>query len=226
MRKKIRDTVLVLMAIAVLASIFTLSSRDAESMGRVVVPVAAPAHAPKIETKPDYFSEALAVVLKHEGVFSDDPADKGGATRWGISLRFLQAESIDIDGDGDSDMQDILALTKNDANKIYLQKFWNRNGYDRILDKNIAIKMMDMAVNTGSNRAHKILKKAINRVIYEPIAVDKTLDDETIQIVNLVEPSLLLKALRKEQAQFYLDIIKITPSYKKFEKGWLARSAW
>jgi len=168
----------------------------------------------QIEEKQDHFKKALKVVLEHEGYLSNDRFDKGGLTKWGVSLRFLQAEAIDVDGDGDVDRDDILKLTQ------------TKNHYDQIFDEKIAIKLFDIAVNTGSSRAHKILKKALNDVIYEPIAVDKTLDDETMQIVNLVEPSLLLKALRKEQAQFYLDIIKITPNYKKFAKGWAARAAW
>ena len=180
----------------------------------------------QIEEKQDHFKKALKVVLEHEGYLSNDHFDKGGLTKWGVSLRFLQAEAIDVDGDGDVDRDDILKLTQTDADKIYFKYFWTKNHYDQIFDEKIAIKLFDIAVNTGSSRAHKILKKALNDVIYEPIAVDKTLDDETMQIVNLVEPSLLLKALRKEQAQFYLDIIKITPNYKKFAKGWAARAAW
>lgn len=179
-----------------------------------------------VQQKQDHFDKALKVVLKHEGYLSDDRFDKGGLTKWGISLRFLQAESIDVDGDGDVDRDDILKLTQTDADKIYFKYFWTKNHYDQILDEKIAIKLFDIAVNTGASRAHKILKKALNDVIYEPISIDKTLDDETMQIVNLVEPSLLLKALRKEQAQFYLDIIKITPNYAKFKNGWLKRAAW
>lgn len=173
-----------------------------------------------------YFDEALAVVLKHEGYLSNDPVDKGGLTKWGVSLRFLQIEKIDVDGDGDVDIDDIKKLTKTDADKIYLNKFWNRNGYGRILDKKIAIKMMDISVNTGANRAHKILKKAINDVIYSPIEVNGILDNDTIELVNFIDSKLLLDALRNQQKQFYLDIIKITPSYIKFKNGWLNRAKW
>ena len=34
------------------------------------------------------FELAIPIVLKHEGGFADNPADPGGATNFGISLRF------------------------------------------------------------------------------------------------------------------------------------------
>ena len=36
------------------------------------------------------FELAIPVVLKHEGIMSDDGEDPGGITHYGISLRFLK----------------------------------------------------------------------------------------------------------------------------------------
>jgi lysozyme family protein len=176
--------------------------------------------------KQNYFEDALKVVLNHEGYLSDDKYDKGGLTKWGISLAFLEAESIDVDGDGDVDRDDIIALTKGGMQSIYLKYFWEKNGYDRLLNKNIAIKMFDIAVNTGSSRANKILKKSIANIGDEYIEIDGVLDQETVDEANLIDADVLLNELRKEQKQFYLNIISITPSYAKFKNGWLARAAW
>lgn len=54
----------------------------------------------------DKFKHAVQVVLKHEGGFVNDKNDRGGATKAGISLRFLQKENIDINNDGKIDEQD------------------------------------------------------------------------------------------------------------------------
>jgi lysozyme family protein len=43
-------------------------------------------------------------VLGTEGGFVDDKVDRGGTTKFGISLRFLAAEgAFDADGDGKAD---------------------------------------------------------------------------------------------------------------------------
>ena len=43
----------------------------------------------------------LRKLLEIEGGWVNDPKDRGGATKYGISLRFLAAEgAFDADGDG------------------------------------------------------------------------------------------------------------------------------
>ena len=213
MRKFLNTILWVLLILgAVIAVVVTTPS--VESMGK---PVA-------IQKSP--FDEALAVVLKHEGYISDHPNDKGGLTVWGLSLRFLQLESLDIDLDGDVDRDDVRAITKEKMYHIYFDKFWKRNGYDKIESSVVATKLLDVSVNAGGSRAHKILKKAINRALNENMAIDGNFDKATLSIVNAIEPVVLLDAIRVEQAEFYRALVKKTPAYGVFLKGWLKRASW
>ena len=61
------------------------------------------------------FDTAFRHLLGEEGGYVNHPADRGGATNWGISLRFLKAEGkidanrdgrhdLDLDMDGDMDV--------------------------------------------------------------------------------------------------------------------------
>lgn len=170
------------------------------------------------------FDEAIKVVFKHEGYYSNDKDDPGGETKYGISLRFLKNERIDIDGDGDSDADDIKALTKTDADKIYFRKFWERNHYDALVEPAIATKMLDLAVNVGASRANKILKDSVNMFIDEQIPVDGILDKETIEIVNYIQPDELLNEIRLNQIAFYKGLVAKNPKLSKFLNGWLARA--
>jgi lysozyme family protein len=78
---------------------------------------------------------AVAKLLGVEGGFVDDRADRGGATKYGISLRFLKAEGaidanhdgfadFDLDMDGDIDGADIRNLTMSEAVALYHRCFW------------------------------------------------------------------------------------------------------
>ena len=111
------------------------------------------------------FSAAIKTVLKHEGGFVNDPDDPGGATNWGISLRFLKGQGLevgDVDHDGDIDADDILKMSQSDAIAIYRQAFWVKNGYGSFPDHRVAAKTFDLCVNMGPRQAHKILQRAIN----------------------------------------------------------------
>lgn len=182
---------------------------------------------PAIESNAESnFNKALKVVYEHEGYISDDKEDKGGYTKWGISFALLEAEHLDIDGDGDVDIDDVKALTKEKTRHIYYDLFWKRHNYDEIKDFRLATKLFDMAVNMGGSRANKILKTSLGAITDEEMYITGILDPETIDLINEVEPVVLLDELRKEQADFYLALIKKNPQYIKFKNGWLNRAAW
>ncbi len=64
-------------------------------------------------------------VAKWEGGYFDHPNDPGGVTMYGVSLMFLKSLGLvegDIDGDGDIDRDDVLAI-KRDGQKHIPQAF-------------------------------------------------------------------------------------------------------
>jgi len=163
------------------------------------------------------FKQAVYVVLQHEGLLSEDPADHGGTTNYGISLGFLKAEGIDIDGDGDSDAIDVRELSKEKAMDIYEEYFWDRHQYGRIFDQQVATKVFDLAVNMGAKRLHKLLQRALCSIGL-PVAVDGIFGQETLNAVNCADPDQLHAALRKEADRFYRSL-----NQPRFLEGWLRR---
>lgn len=176
---------------------------------------------PSNDTK---FQEAMRVVYLHEGGLSNHPNDRGLLTKYGISLAFIQKEHIDVDGDGDVDVDDIYALTLKKSDQIYFDKFWIPNGYERINNSKMAIKIMDTAINTGASQANKLLKRSINVVYEKNIAVNGILDGDTVKLLNLLDNELIIEEFRKQQANFYNLIIKKNHSYKVFRNGWMNRA--
>jgi lysozyme family protein len=186
----------------------------------------------RVTKKPTHFNKAILATLKHEGGFVNDPVDPGGATNWGMSLRYLKGRGDldgdrrldgDMDGDGDVDVNDIKKMSVEQAVKLYYTGFWLPNNYDNIKDYTIAAKVFDMTVNMGSIQAGKILQRSVNRLGFG-LKVDGAVGPKTFSAVNASDPDLLIAELRQEQARFYINLIARNPQFAKYKNGWLRRA--
>lgn len=165
---------------------------------------------------------ALPLVMDHEGGFVDDPDDRGGATNFGISLRWLRAQPLavgDIDGDGDIDASDIKALTREEAGALFVQEFWR---FSALESQEVAGKLFDLAVNMGLPAAVKLAQRVVNSLGWA-LAVDGQWGAATQAAVGAAEPEMFLRELRALQALRYAEIAVANPSQKKFLHGWMRR---
>lgn len=185
------------------------------------------------EMSRSHFDKAILITLKHEGGFVNDPIDPGGATNWGISIRFLKHAGDedhdgwldgDIDHDGDIDVDDIRKMTVEQACRIYRIHFWDKYKYDKIVDFVVAARVFDMTVNMGAIQTGKIVQRAVNN-ISPMLHVDGKIGDKTFGAINCVDPEILMSEIRQEHAQFYLNLIAANPKFEKYRKGWLRRAA-
>ena len=169
------------------------------------------------------FEQAIKIVLEHEGGYTEDHA---GATNYGVSLRFLRGEGLDlgdIDGDGDIDADDIRAMDKEDAIRIYRRAFWIRYKYDRILHRRVAIKVFDMCVNMGPRQAHRLLQRAA-RANEMPLKEDGIIGPISLKTINSISSGTVLTSLRSENAGFYRLLVEQKPEFEKYLNGWLNRA--
>ncbi len=171
------------------------------------------------------FVRAVQRVLKHEGFFSDDPDDPGGATKYGISLRWLRTKGLfgDFDGDGDVDRDDIWAMEIGEAVAAYHRFWWEQEGYGN-LDLYIAGKVFDLAVNMGARSAHRIVQRAVRAAGGPTLVVDGILGEKSRSAIRGRAGPALLAATRAEAAGHYRGLIIARPVFKKFEGGWLNRA--
>lgn len=94
--------------------------------------------------------KGLDFVLKWEGGYVNDPNDKGGETKYGISKRAYP--NLDIKG-----------LTLDEAKTIYRRDYWDVCKCDN-LPYPMDILVFDTSVNMGVSRASHILSESINSV--------------------------------------------------------------
>ena len=179
------------------------------------------------------FEKAIKITLEHEGGFVNDAVDPGGATNWGVSIRFLKGAGDgdgdgfldgDLDHDGDIDVDDIKNMTVEEATNIYRIHFWDKYNYDNIDDFTVAARAFDMTVNMGARQTGKIIQRALNE-LGNRLVVDGKIGKNTFATINCTNPYMLMSEIRQAHAQFYLDLIAAKPKFAKYRKGWLRRAA-
>ncbi len=176
------------------------------------------------------FSRAIPHILEHEGGFVNHKNDPGGATNYGVSLRYLTKRGDllgDFDGDGHVDIDDILAMTKEDARGVYRAGFWDPNKLDQVKSQLVATKIFDMCVNMGSKQAWKIAQRAAGS-LGKPLIDDGIVGPNTLKVINSLDHfdyDLVIK-IRELQKSFYTGIMKRKPKLQSFALGWYRRAAF
>jgi lysozyme family protein len=179
----------------------------------------------------DLFNKAVITVLKHEGGFVQDPDDPGGATNYGISLRYLLGTGDltlgDFNHDGQIDIKDIQQMTIAQATDIYHSQWWVKYGYENLADSDLAGKVFDTAINMGGSQAHILLQRSIRAcgiVVTEDGQLGPKCFGAIATLVAAGSADALLSSFRSEQAGFYRTLIAKKPIFEKYKTGWLARA--
>jgi lysozyme family protein len=155
------------------------------------------------------FLIAVQGVLSDEGGDSSNPADAGGATRFGISARAHPGV-------------DIATLTRDAAVKIYWNEWWLRFGFAQ-LPAAVAAKTFDLAVNMGARDAIECLQRAL-RASGVPVTEDGAIGPATAIAAEGADPATLMAAMRSEFAGHYRLVAAKQNHDQAFLKGWLNRA--
>lgn len=192
------------------------------------------------------YAAEIPKLIGREGGFNDIAADRGGATKYGISLRYLKSagrfdmdqdgfKDFDLDFDGDIDGIDIRMLTRGDAKYLYHKDFWLALDCESF-PKPIGEMLFDQGVNGGNRAARKLLQRAINECLdlKSPLAdrliVDGQIGPATRAKMDwiighpVIGLDALVEAFREVVRERYRAIVARNPSQKIFLRGWLNRA--
>lgn len=102
------------------------------------------------------FENALNIILDHEGGYSDDPDDPGGATNFGITHKTLSEYRGRT-----ATPNDVKRLRREEAQDIYRRYYWDVCQCE-ILKSGVDLMIFDSAVNQGPGRAIRFLQESIH----------------------------------------------------------------
>ena len=180
------------------------------------------------------FSKAMQFTAKWEGGLSDDKADKGGLTHYGVCLMFLK--DIEATSKRNKDYlrelgvqlpvtrSSISSLTREQAEKIFRWQFWDSLSCEEYAEP-VAVVLFDMAVNHGRANAVKLMQRGCNAAGFTPpLVVDSKLGPKTQAAFHAVDAKKLALCAIEARVNFYNAIVASNPSQKVFLKGWLNRA--
>ena len=164
-------------------------------------------------------------LIEREGGFVDHPADRGGATCYGVTEAVARAHGY---------RGAMRHFPRDEALSIYRRLYWLRPRFDQIARRapRIAAELFDTGVNMGPAVAATFLQRALtalnrNGKDYPDLVPDGTmtlfaLDAFLAERGKERGETVLLLALEALQGERYLRLAERRPANEAFLYGWLA----
>jgi lysozyme family protein len=159
------------------------------------------------------FEAALQFVLKWEGSkFTNDPDDRGGATRFGVTQRvydgFRQRRG--------QPLQSVKFIAMDEVRAIYTRGYWAPVHGDR-MPAPLDLVLFDTGVLMGVGRAVRFLQEALG------VAADGAVGPQTLAALQAARPDAVARKVMELREARLRRIVENNPSQGKFLRGWLNR---
>lgn len=150
------------------------------------------------------FDEAFDRLLGNEGRYSNNPADPGGETMWGITIHEARAHGY---------LGPMRDMPKDFAKNIYRADYWDVFGDET--PPAIKFQGFDFAVNAGCSTAIRKMQLALG------VADDGRWGPISAKAMAAVDPNDVLMRFAAQRLFFYTSLSK----WPNFGRGWTRRIA-
>jgi lysozyme family protein len=172
--------------------------------------------------------QMLEDLVEREGGFVDHPADRGGATCYGVTEAVARAH-----GYGGAMRQ----LPREEAAAIYRRLYWLRPRFSEVASRSAAVaaELFDTGVNMGPAVAATFLQRALTALNrqgkdFADLVPDGRVGPRTLAALDGFlkargargGETVLLRALEALQGERYLRLAERRPANEAFLYGWLA----
>lgn len=171
------------------------------------------------------FDSILDRIVATEGGYTNDPADAGGETMWGITIGTAQKYGY---------TGHMRLMSRDKAKEIYLQQYIIDPGFDEVylFSPEIGTEVIDTGVNMGQPIAAICLQRCLNAFNgggkdYPDVIADGHVGPQTIAALHAYLQrrgksgvTVMLRALNALQGERYIDITEKRPINERFTFGW------
>lgn len=166
----------------------------------------------------DNLEKSLSLVFGHEGGYSNRASDKGGPTKYGITIGTLGlawGRKVTIN--------EVKRLTLKQAATIYRSMYWNQIGGD-LLPSGLDYMTFDFGINSGQTRAVKYLQKVLTANGSYRMAIDGHMGPGTLAAIRSY-PGGVITLLHDftEARMSFLRQIKGPQGFSPNGRGWTIR---
>lgn len=175
--------------------------------------------------------QIAAQIVAREGGYVNDPDDPGGATKYGVTIGTMRRLGLDLNRDGRIDANDVKALTRAQAQQIFVEHYFRRPRIAE-LPGPVQASVFDMYVNAGAN-AVKILQRLLSRMGFAT-RDDGVIGPQTIaaaQQAAKAAPQHFRDAYGIARRNYYYALADSRPASRKYARardggkgGWITRA--
>lgn len=159
--------------------------------------------------------DIISDIIRREGErFTNDPLDRGGPTKYGITMTALSEYR-----GHPCTPADVACLSEGEAREIYRVQYIRRPKFDKINDRRLRALVIDWGVNSHPRTSTKALQRAAG------VKDDGALGPVSLAAINGGDASALFDAVLSAREAFYRSIVSRDPSQSRFLNGWLNRCA-
>ena len=160
-------------------------------------------------------------IIKREGGYVNHPNDRGGPTKYGITLKTLSGKRRKK-----CTALDVWLLTEKDAFDIYKEDYYHRPGIN-FLPIGIPPFVLDSAVHHGPKTAVNILQETLLDLGINPGTIDGMIGPLTVKASKIGMNKLgahLIVELVHQRIWVFKEIVRANSSQRVFLKGWENRA--
>lgn len=164
--------------------------------------------------------QLVDALIQREGGYVNNPADRGGPTRYGITQAVARANGY---------AGDMAALPIALARSIYAVSYWSGPHYDQIatIAPHVAGELFDTGVNMGIFTAGKFLQRALNVMTGDGLLVDGNLGAKSLGSLQRYVAArkaqdgeaVLVELLNSFQGARYAEIVEANAAQRTFVFG-------
>lgn len=172
-------------------------------------------------------TDTVAAIIAREGGYSNNPADSGGETMFGITVTVARANGYH---------GPMALMPRGTAERILASEYCDAISLDALeaLSPLIAAEMADTAVNMGVGTAGRFLQRALNvfnrgGVLYPDLTVDGRCGPATVAALRAYLTHrrdggelVMLRTLNALQGARYVELAEARAKDETFVFGWTA----